>query len=179
MQFKIFWALPFLVLFSTSNFGWIDISWLIETLQIYKMHQNTIWNYLQKMSKILWDFFAFSLSLHKIYQEGKVPSKRLFEIHFLKRIPPWPRGSYMFFSSRPFLPNWLNVSGSNMREISSVALPRVELRWNAFNLGTTHYCERRNYFKVSLCYRLILSPYHAMELLCPSFSALSSSSRNL
>ena len=47
--------------------------------------------------QIVWDFFAFSLSLHKIYQEGKVPSKRLFEIHFLKRIPPWPRGSYIFF----------------------------------------------------------------------------------
>ena len=88
-------------------------------------------------------------------------------------------GIIYVFSSRPFLPNGLNVSGSNMWEISSVALPRVELRWNSFNLGTTHYCERRNYFKVSLCYRLILSPYHAMELLCPSFSALSSSSRNL
>ena len=48
------------------------------------------------------------------------------------------KGIIYVFSSRPFLPNWLNVSGSNMREISSVALPRVELRWNAFNLGTTH-----------------------------------------
>ena len=143
MQFKILRALPFLVLFSTFNFGWRDISWLIETLQIYKMHQNTIWNYLHEMSKLCGTFLPFHSHFTRYIRKEKCLLRNSLT-----------EGIIHVFSSRPFLSNGLIVSGSNMREISSVALPRVELRWNAFNLGTTHYCERRNYFivRVGICH---------------------------
>ena len=56
---------------------------------------------------------------------------------------------------------------------SRAAMKRLQSRDNSL------LCEKELFQSVIILSSITVFPYHAMELLCPSFSALSSSSRNL
>ena len=179
MQFKIFWALPFLVLFSTSNFGWIDISWLIETLQIYKMHQNTISNNFQKCPKLCGTFLTFHSHFTRYVRKEKCLLRDSLKFIFSRGFHR-DQGDHICFFLKAFpskLIECVRIKHAGdffcCPPSSRAAMKRLQSRDNSL------LWEKELFQSVIILSSITVFPYHAVELLCPSFSALSSSSRNL
>ena len=136
---------------------------------------------MQEMSKTVWDYMPFYSRFTRYIRKQNYllrNSSQAIEFHFLKRIMLNPRGYRCLF----------------LKLIGCLNCPRRQTCGRfllLLSLGSS--CDETPSIwgqliivkegSISKCHFLIdyisIFPYHAMELLCSPFSALSSSSRNL